>query len=758
MMRMNGYKQKMTLSSMVMKMIKNENINKTININGVISTMHISSSSSAAAASSSTSTTTNNDDVSTASIRLSPMNASPVINIKDISFNLYQVLNVERNVIGNGLYKELHPRYKDHSRETIDEAIESAEKLSIDKFLPHSRLNDLHEPHYDIKTNKVIINPQVKEAMESFKNAGFCSAHSDNEYGGMQFPSIVTNSLMFPFFAGNVGTSTFYFLSIAAGNMLRKYGSSEQLKKYLQPMLDGKYTGTMNLSETQAGSSLGDITTRAYKKIDNKTGKTKYLIKGNKMWISGGEHSLTDNIVHMVLAKICIDDGKGNKTNKVEPGVKGISLFIVPKYKLNDKTYEIEKLNDVSLGGLNHKMGWRGATNCVMNYGDNDECEGELLGEEGKGLSVMFMMMNEARISIGLIATALGYAGYNQSLKYSKERKQGRDPNNKDPTLPQISIISHSDVKRMLLAQKSYVEGSLLLCLYGSMLVDKTHHPHPEENKDILNKNIILLDVLTPIIKSWPSEWCLEANKWAIQIHGGYGYTRDFSVEQHYRDNRLNMIHEGTNGIQSLDLLGRKMTMLKGKGLEILDEEIRKDIIKAKEIVNKTRQQGMKSLSIESFGKQSNDNSNDKSNESSIDIINLLESNANLLESACNDFKQVTKQLTSLKDRNVMLANSHDYLNLTGFTVIAWMWLKQQIPATESLILNASSSSSTSTSSPSSTTTTNNQLSDDDINFYLGKIITSKYFFNHELTKTGSWLKVLRSLDVTNTQMADEYF
>lgn len=355
----------------------------------------------------------------------------------------------------------------------------------------------------------------------------------------MQLPSVFTNSLLLPLYAANIGTMTYPFLTIAAGNMLHKAGSAEQVRKYLEPMLEGRFFGTMNLSEPQAGSSLGDITTKAFpldsldsshskgSDSDRDEARRLYAIKGTKMWISGGEHALSENIVHMVLAKVS-DPAHPERTPS---GVKGISLFVVPKFRV-EADGSLGRKNGIELVGLNKKMGWRGATNCVLNYGEDEdeECVGELLGKEGEGLKTMFLMMNEARISIGIIATALGYAGLAQSLQYALERKQGRHASNKDPDSPQVSIASHSDVKRMILAQKAYVEGSLALCLLGSVLVDK-------DDDDTEAK--LLLDVLTPIIKSWPSEWCLEANKWAIQVHGGYGYTRDYAVEQHCTSPRL---------------------------------------------------------------------------------------------------------------------------------------------------------------------------------------------------------------------------
>jgi hypothetical protein len=397
----------------------------------------------------------------------------------------------------------------------------------------------------------------------------------------------------------------------------------------------------------------------------------------------------------MVLAKVC----DPSFPNRLPIGVKGISLFIVPKRRVNENG-TLGEMNDISLGGLNKKMGWRGATNCVLNYGENDECIGELMGEEGKGLAVMFNMMNEARISVGLIAASLGYNGFATSLNYARDRRQGRGVDNKDPTTPQVPIIMHPDVKRMLLAQKAYVEGALALCLYASYLVDVTHHPAQDRNVQEVSDDAFLLDLLTPIVKSWPSEWCLEANKWAIQVHGGYGYERSYSVEQTYRDQRLNMIHEGTNGIQSLDLLGRKV---RTSGFSVLFQRVSIDIQLA---VN--------------------------------DGDGQLKERATQLEHAMALLKDTTE---CLLDKSVTsslgMANSHEFLNMMGHIVIAWMWLRQETAALNSLTAN-------------STTERNAYLQ--------GKRITSQFFFQHELPKIVHQSKLLKSLDRTVLDIKSEHF
>jgi alkylation response protein AidB-like acyl-CoA dehydrogenase len=413
--------------------------------------------------------------------------------------------------------------------------------------------------------------------------------------------------------------------------MLLECGSAEQVDTWVKPMVEGRFFGTMCLSETQAGSSLADIATRA----EPQDGGT-YRLFGTKMWISGGEHELAENIVHMVLAKV-----PGGP-----PGVKGISLFIVPRFLLDGDGGTGER-NDVVLAGLNHKMGFRGTVNTVLGFGEGEHTPGGrggavgyLIGEPNRGLAYMFHMMNEARIGVGLGAVALGYTGYLKAVQYARERPQGRPLTGRDPSSRQIPIIEHADVRRMLLAQKAYVEGGLALIFYAARLVDEAATaPEPDAARAGL-----LLDVLTPVVKSWPSQWCLEANSLAIQVHGGYGYAREYDVEQHYRDNRLNPIHEGTHGIQALDLLGRKVTMQSGAGLVLLIETIGATVQRARD-----------------------------AGESEY---------AEALAAAVGRLSEVTAAVWSSGDPELALANATVYLEAAGHIVLAWIWLEQLLAAT----------------------------------------------------------------------------
>ncbi|MDP3373908.1 MAG: acyl-CoA dehydrogenase family protein, partial [Hydrogenophaga sp.] len=449
-------------------------------------------------------------------------------------------------------------RFADHSRETFDAVLDTCERIAREKYAPFNRLVDTQEPHFD--GEQVTLPQATHDAHKAYAESGMLSAAQDYDVGGMQLPYTVeaASNAFFAMASVSMGSG---MLTTGNANLLMKHGTEAQKRVFALNEFNGRFSGTMCLSEPQAGSSLSDVVTRAVPDGEGFEADPlgpRYRLKGNKMWISAGEHELTENIIHLVLAKI------PDKHGQLVPGVKGISLFIVPKKLVDTEGTLTGERNDVALAGLNHKCGWRGTTNTLLNFGEGKYpvkgdagAVGYRVGQPGRGLQCMFHMMNEARIGVGMAATMLGMAGYHASLDYAKNRPQGRpiSSGGKDAAAPQVRIIEHADVKRMLLAQKSYCEGALALELYCARLVDEQHTADAATADDAR----LLLEVLTPIAKSWPSEWCLEANSLAIQIHGGYGYTRDFPVEQYWRDNRLNMIHEGTHGIQGMDLLGRKV-------------------------------------------------------------------------------------------------------------------------------------------------------------------------------------------------------
>jgi alkylation response protein AidB-like acyl-CoA dehydrogenase len=549
--------------------------------------------------------------------RVAAVKHSLLLSRRDLDFLLYRWLDVESLTE--------RPRFAEHSRHTFDAVLDLAAQIATEHFAPHNRAADEHEPR--MVDGRVEMIPEVSKALQVFVEAGLMAGTFDEELGGLQLPHVVAQAAMAWLDAGNVGTAAYPFLTMANARLLVAHGSAEQVDEFVRPMIEGRWFGTMALSEPQAGSSLADITTRAEPQDDG-----SYRLTGNKMWISGGDHELTENIVHLVLARI-----PGGP-----PGTKGISLFVVPKFLVGADGVLGER-NDVVLAGLNHKMGYRGTTNTLLNFGEGVHrpggragAVGFLVGEPHRGLTYMFSMMNEARIGVGLGATALGYTGYLHAVDYARTRTQGRSPAAKDPASPPIPIIEHADVRRMLLAAKSYVEGGLALGLYCARLVDEEQ---TAESADDRARAHLLLEVLTPIAKAWPSRWGPVADDLAIQVHGGYGYTRDYPVEQFYRDNRLNPIHEGTNGIQAIDLLGRKVVLNDGAGLRLLLETV---------CATADRALGTEWTDLAAA---------------------LRELSARLAE--------VTATLWSTGDPEVALANASAYLDAAGHLVVAWLWLEQ---------------------------------------------------------------------------------
>ncbi len=596
-----------------------------------------------------------------------------LLSSRNLAFELYEVLDAQALT--------RRERFAEHNRETFDAALATARRIAETLFAPHNRKSDEQEPQY--VDGAAVLIPEVKPALEAFIEAGFLNATRDFEAGGMQLPNLLSQACFAHFQAANIATSAYSMLTMGAANLIEAFGSPEQRQRFLQPMIDGRFYGTMALTEPHAGSSLADIRSRAEPAEDG-----SYRIRGNKIFISGGDQPFAENIVHMVLAKL----------PDAPPGVKGISLFIVPKFLVNPDG-SLGPRNDVTLAGLFHKMGWRGTTSTALNFGDNGQCIGYLVGQPHQGLSYMFQMMNEARIGVGMGATMLGYAGYLYSLDYARQRPQGRQVDAKDPGSAQVAIIEHADVRRMLLMQKAYVEGAFDLGLYAARLFDDSQTLASEvERKNAL----ALLDLLTPIVKSWPSEFCLKANELAIQILGGHGYTREYPVEQYYRDNRLNPIHEGTHGIQSLDLLGRKLALDGGAALKQLMALIQDSCQRAERFES-------------------------------------LEPMRQPLEQLVARLGSVTLGLLGdLLAGKVSqgLANSALYLKVFGHAVIGWRWLEQAISAEQGLARGAAA----------------------DADFYRGKLQAARYFLTWEVPACQHELNLLAARDDCALSMADAWF
>jgi len=582
-------------------------------------------------------------------------------------------------------------RFSGHERATYTAVLELCERLAAEQFEPFNRLIDTQEPHFD--GQRVHLPDCTEQACAAYAASGMLSASQDEDAGGMQLPCVVemaANSLLS---AASIGLKAYSMLTAANAGLLMVHGTPTQKTAFAKPQLDGRFFGTMNLSEPQAGSSLSDIATRAVPDGDDFADEPlgpRYRLTGRKMWISGGEHEMGENIIHLVLAKV--PDAEG----QLPAGTAGITLFAVPRYLVDVHGQCTGERNDVALAGLNHKLGYRGTTNTLMNYGEGAYpvrapggtdgqgagAMGYRIGALGAGLQCMFHMMNEARIQVGLGATMLGYAGYLQSLDYARQRVQGRPVAAgqrvvKDAQQAPVAIIEHADVKRMLLAQKAYAEGALALQLYCARLVDEQRTGDGQAAEQAR----LLLEILTPIAKSWPSEWCLEANSLAIQVLGGYGYARDFPVEQHWRDNRLNMIHEGTHGIQGMDLLGRKVRMANGAALALLLARM----------------------------------------QASVDAAQAHAPTAGLgiqLDQAMAQLQLATHDAWSSANAQRALCNATHYLKAFGHVVLAWIWLELAVCAQRSKDKNRA--------------------------FSEGKLSCARYFFAFELPLVAAWLAPIR--------------
>lgn len=598
------------------------------------------------------------------------MSLNNFINPRDVWFWLYEFGDVQQLTE--------HEQFADFDREQVEAMFDAASRLTEAEFMNLAQLLDENEPEFD--GENVINPPELKPALDKYSESGLHQAPLPTEFGGLGMPRTLATAAALPMQLVAGAPLGYHFLATAAANMMMVTASDEQKKKYLPNMVAGKWFGTMMLSEPQAGSSLADIRTRAIPQSDG-----SYHLKGSKMWISGGDHDLADNIIHLVLAKIEQPDGS------LLPGTAGISLFIVPKFHVNEDG-SLGERNGVRLSGINHKMGNRGIVNTVPVLGEREACVGELVGEAGKGLAGMFHMMNDARVAVGLFAAQSAYAGYRFAVQYALERPQGRAPTQRDLSTPQLPIIKHTDVRRMLLASKAYAEGAMALCFFASELIDRQKIVEEQQAAEDLD---LLLGILTPIVKTWPSIWGMQANSHAIQVLGGYGYTREYPVERLFRDNRLNEIHEGTSGIQSLDLLGRKIAMKKGAALHVLLREI--------------------SLTIRD----------------AIRIEGLTEYGSDL-NHAMTRVARTTEVLGQEAQQGRIenyLANSAVYLDMLGHVVVAWMWLRMGIAASAGL--KAADSES------------------DEADYYRGKLRACRYFYRWELPKTIAQSELLKSLDDT---------
>jgi alkylation response protein AidB-like acyl-CoA dehydrogenase len=599
--------------------------------------------------------------------------AEKFISLRNIQFLLYELFDV--------ISLTKYPYFEDHSKETFDMAIETGMRMGKDMLYPAFGEMDKQPPEF--RDGKVFVHPLAAQVMQACGEGGWIGAQASYDHGGQQMPNMVMTAFRGIFSSANYSASVYPFLTTGSAHLILSFGSPELVEAYVPKMFAGEWQGTMSLTEPQAGSSLTDIATIAYP-----TSEGYYKLKGQKIFTSCSDYESTENIVNLLLARI----------EGAPPGVKGISLFVAPKKRPDGKGGLVD--NDLTTIGIYHKLGYRGAPITQLSLGDNDDCRGWLVGQPNKGLSHMFQMMNEARIDVGMGAASIASAAYYASLEYTKQRPQGRPIMAKDPMTPQVPIIEHADVKRMLLFQRAIVEGSFSIIFQCSRYYDLTNVTEGAEKE----RYSLLLDLLTPVAKTYPSEMGILSVSQGLQCLGGYGYCDEFPLEQYYRDVRIHPIHEGTTGIQGMDLLGRKVIMQNGKAFLLFLEELEKTIAAG------------------------------KANPECADC-------ADKLAEAVETLKEITASLTGIAlqgQTELFLADATLYLEMFSVIAIAWQWLLQAVKASEALPAASSGA---------------------DEDFYRGKIHTCRYFFAYELPKIkSSAARLTGSSDGITVKMKQEWF
>ncbi len=598
------------------------------------------------------------------------------VDIDTLKYLLYHVHQVEE------LFNK--DRFKEYDKTSIDIFIDSIKTFSDTALFPFIKEMD-EKPSY-FKDGKINIHPQFEHIIKSAGEMGLVGSIYDFEDGGLQLPSTIFHAAYYIMEAANNHVPGYFGLTAGSANLILSFGSEELKSTYVPNMLDLTWGGTMCLTEPQAGSSLSDVSTMAIP-----TNEDHYLIKGQKIFISSGDHQFCNNFIHLVLARI----------KDAPAGIKGVSLFVVPKKRPTNNDELLD--NNAIIAGEFEKMGQKGYCTTHIVFGDNDDCRGWLVGEANKGLSYMFQMMNEARIATGRMGAAIASAAYYSSLKYANERPQGRKLNSsgqKNTEEEQTLIINHPDIKRMLFNQKAIVEGSLSLIFETAGYLDKEMTSSSEEEKEKYN---LLLELLTPIAKTYPAEKGIQSTSDAVQILGGYGFCFDFMPQQYYRDIRIIALYEGTTGIQSLDLLGRKITMKNGKAVDLLAQEIM--------------------ICIEAAN-----------------IINELKPFANILLENLGLTKKVVQTLMPHAQKGNFeryLADATIFMEFFGTIILGWQWLKIAVSAKNIL--------------------TNEKKDQPDL-FYKGKIHTMKFFFTYEMVKTKALAKTLMNEEELTTKVSHEIF
>ncbi len=596
--------------------------------------------------------------------------ANPLVADRNVEFLLYEVFRAE----------ELcrFPAYADHSRETFDLVLQNARKFAREVLLPAYKPMD--EAPARLVGTGIAVHPAMKQLYPKLVEQGMVAATRPYEVGGQQLPHVVTCLATLYGMAANLSAVGYIGLTSGAAHLIEAFGTDALKAEMMAPMYAGKWTGTMALTEPQAGSSLTDVKTAA-----TPTDAGHYLVRGSKVFISGGDQDITENIVHLALGRI---DG-------APPGIKGVSLFAIPK-KRREKGDLVP--NDVHCAGAFHKMGWRGIPSIALNFGEGGDCHGWLVGEPNRGISYMFQMMNEARLMVGMNAIATASVAYNESLEYARTRPQGRPLSAKNPAAPQVPIIEHADVRRMLLRQKAIVEGALSLGVQTALYADTAAHaPTPEERR----RAFLLLEIMTPIVKSFSAEKGFESNALAVQIHGGYGYTSEYLPEAWLRDQKLNSIHEGTTCMHSMDLLGRKVVADQGKALQLVGDEIAA-------ATKRARAAGVDA-----------------------DWVAAVDRAAALV----GDLTLTLGALGMAGKVDAMLLHSVDYLDLFSTVVVAWQWLLQAAVAKEKLSAGAGETA-----------------------FYEGKLCAAEYWLKTELPRIDHLAHLCRTGETSYARIENAWF
>ncbi|MEN8857342.1 MAG: acyl-CoA dehydrogenase [Flavobacteriaceae bacterium] len=586
--------------------------------------------------------------------------AEKYVDVDTLKYMLYDVHNLE------GLLSR--ERFQDHDKESLDMFLDSVKEFADRELFPYCKEMD-ENPAYH-KDGKVFVHDQVKTMMYKGGEMGLISAPFNYDSGGLQIPLMTQTAVYYILDAANNHLPGYAALTSGSAELIVHFGNKELNETYVPKMLSGHWGGTMCLTEPQAGSSLSDITTKATPTDDG-----FYKILGQKIFISGGDNNFTENIVHLVLARV----------EGAPKGTKGISLFVVPKNRPTENG-NLE-FNDVTTVADFQKMGQRGYCTTHLGFGDADNCRGWLVGEANKGLHYMFLMMNGARIAVGRGASAIASAAYYASLQYANERPQGRklsSDGKKNPDENQTLIINHPDVRRMLLQQKSVVEGSMSLTFLSAKYYDIIETATSPEEKEKYN---LLLEMIIPIVKTYPSEAGREAIDNGLQVLGGYGFCTDFILQQYYRDIRIFALYEGTTGIQSQDLLGRKVTMQNGKALQLLSAEIMKTI-----------QEASKVEGLQSYAK-------------------TLGAKLQLTQKVLGHLMPHVMK----GDYERYLADASVFMEFLSLVIIGWTWLDLGLNATNAL-------------------TSEGKYSKE---FYDSKIHTMKYFFTYEIPKTSGLAEIL---------------